>query len=114
MYYSLSIMLLVITSIFAMFAQFKVKNTFSTYRNVNIKNQITGAMAAKMVLEANGISDVKIIKDKNIIKYFYPRVGGIMCLTTKSKKFLTPIIQGYKKNIEVCDKKKKKGEINIR
>lgn len=60
MYYSLSIMLLVITSIFAMFAQFKVKNTFSTYRNVNIKNQITGAMAAKMVLEANGISDVTI------------------------------------------------------
>ncbi|KGF09522.1 hypothetical protein HMPREF1635_02740 [Clostridiales bacterium S5-A14a] len=60
MYYSLSIMLLVITSIFAMFAQFKVKNAFSTYRNVNIKNQITGAMAAKMVLEANGISDVTI------------------------------------------------------
>lgn len=60
------------------------------------------------------IMDVKIIKDKNIIKYFYPRVGGIICITTKSKKFLTPIIQGYKKNIEVCDKKKKKGEIYIR
>lgn len=60
------------------------------------------------------IMDVKIIKDKNIIKYFYPRVGGIMCITTKSKKFLTPIIQGYKKNIKVCDKKKKKGEIYIR
>lgn len=60
------------------------------------------------------IMDVKIIKDKNIIKYFYPRVGGIMCITTKSKKFLTPIIQGYKKNNEVCDKKKKKGEIYIR
>lgn len=60
------------------------------------------------------IMDVKIIKDKNIIKYFYPRVGGIMCITTKSKKFLTPIIQGYKKNIVVCDKKKKKGEIYIR
>lgn len=54
--------------------------------------------------------DVKIIKDKNIIKYFYPRVGGIMCITTKSKKFLTPIIQGYKKNIEVCDKKKRKAK----
>ena len=60
------------------------------------------------------IIEVKVIKDKNIIKYFYPRVGGIMCITTKSKKFLTPIIQEYIKNIEINDKNKKKGEIYIR
>ena len=60
------------------------------------------------------IIEVKVIKDKNIIKYFYPRVGGIMCITTKSKKFLTPIIQEYKKNIEINDKNKKKDEIYIR
>lgn len=56
------------------------------------------------------IMDVKIIKDKNIIKYFYPRVGGIMCITTKSKKFLTPIIQGYKKTLKFVIRKKRKAK----
>lgn len=58
--YLLSVVLIVVTAIFATFAQFKVKNAFSSYKNVNIRNGITGAMAARQVLQANGISDVTI------------------------------------------------------
>lgn len=60
------------------------------------------------------IVEVKVVKDKNITKYFYPRVGGIICITTKSKKFLAPIIQRYQRDIEVNRKEKKNGEIYIR
>lgn len=60
------------------------------------------------------IIDFKVVKDKDIIKYFYPRVGGVICITTKSKKFLTPIIQTYQKNVETSEKKRKKDVIYIR
>lgn len=58
--YFISIMLLVVSSIFAMYAQFKVKNTFAAYKNVGVKNNITGAMAARKVLEANGLSGIAV------------------------------------------------------
>ena len=60
------------------------------------------------------IVEVKVIKDENVTKYFYPRTGGIMCVTTKSKKFLIPIIKKYKESLEANKKGKKEGEIYIR
>lgn len=65
-------------------------------------------------VDKEDIIDVKVIKDKNITKYFYPRVGGLMCITTKSKKYLTPIIERHKRNCEAFNKKKKEGEIYIK
>ena len=49
-----------------------------------------------------------------LLLIFHPRVGGILCITTKSKKFLAPIIQRYQKDVEVNRKEKKNGEIYIR
>ena len=60
------------------------------------------------------VIEFKVIKDKDILKCFYPRVGGIVCITTKSKRFLKAIIQRYKENSAANHKKKKKGEIYIR
>jgi hypothetical protein len=68
-------------------------------------------------LDSIDIEDIiyfNVIKDTAVTKYFYPRVGGIICITTKSKRFLTPIIRRYKENVEANEKKKKKGEIYIR
>ena len=62
--YFVSIMLLVVSSIFAMYAQFKVKHTFAAYKNIGVKNSVTGAMAARKVLEANGLSGIDAIKKK--------------------------------------------------
>ncbi len=65
-------------------------------------------------LKQDDIISVNVVKDKNILKYFYPRMGGIMCITTKSKKYLKPIQQKYFKQLEEAKKRRKDGEILIR
>ena len=36
-------------------------------------------------LKLDDIISVNVVKDKTLLKFFYPRMGGIMCITTKSK-----------------------------
>ena len=60
------------------------------------------------------VVDIKVFKDEEVKKVFYPRVGGVIYITTKSKKFLTPVIQKYKENVEANKKRKKEGQIYIR
>ena len=60
------------------------------------------------------VVDIKVIKDEGVKKVFYPRVGGVIYITTKSKKLLIHRIQSYKENVEAIKKKKKEGYIYIR
>jgi Zn-dependent membrane protease YugP len=46
--------------IFALYAQFKVKGTFNKYRRVTNKSGMTGAEAARRILDRNGLYDVQI------------------------------------------------------
>ena len=46
--------------IFAFWAQMNVKTTFSKYTKVATKHGLTGAMAARRILDANGLSNVRI------------------------------------------------------
>ena len=46
--------------IFAMIAQAKVSSTFNKYKNTQTRQNITGYDSARMILEENGIHDVKI------------------------------------------------------
>ncbi len=52
--------LIIPTMIFTIWAQINVKSTFNKYSRVASSRGITGAMAAEMVLRANGVYDVKI------------------------------------------------------
>ena len=65
-------------------------------------------------LNPDDVVDIKVFKDEEVKKVFYPRVGGVIYITTKSKKLLTPLIQKYKKDVEANKKKKKEGQIFIR
>ena len=65
-------------------------------------------------LKLDDMISVNVVKDKNILKYFYPRMGGIMCITTKSKKYLKPIQQKYFKQLEEAKKRRKDGEFMLR
>lgn len=47
-------------------------------------------------LENDDIIEVKILKDSEAGKIFSPRLGGIVLITTKSKKYLKPILEKYK------------------
>lgn len=49
-----------IALLFAMYAQFKVKSTFRRYSKVGNSRNISGAQAARRVLDANGLSNVQI------------------------------------------------------
>lgn len=63
-------------------------------------------------ISPDDVVDIKVFKDEEVKKVFYPRVGGVVYITTKSKKLLTPLIQKYKKDVEA--NKKKEGQIYIR
>ena len=65
-------------------------------------------------IDIEDIIECKVIKDRKITELFAPRLGGVMCITTKSKKYLTPIIQKYEENVEAAEKKRKPNTIYIR
>ena len=52
--------LVLIGFVFALIAQFGVKNTFNRYSGVRSARNITGAQAARMILDANGLHHVQI------------------------------------------------------
>ena len=59
-YYDWSYMLLLPAIIFTMYAQFKVQGNFKKYSNVRAMRGLTGAQAARRMLDAAGLYDVAI------------------------------------------------------
>jgi Zn-dependent membrane protease YugP len=58
--YDSSFMLLIPAFILAVWAQFKVRSTYRKYVSVGSAQGITGAQAAKYILNQNGINDVNV------------------------------------------------------
>lgn len=65
-------------------------------------------------IASDDIVKVDIIKDPAIVRIFSPREGGVVLITTKSKKFLTPILKEYEKMTEEQRKQRIPGELRIR
>ncbi len=64
--------------IFAMIAQAKVNTTFNKYSRVRTRRGITGADAARAVLEANGVGGVRIERvSGNLTDHYDPRTNVI-------------------------------------
>ncbi|MBQ1395927.1 MAG: zinc metallopeptidase [Eubacterium sp.] len=59
-YYDITFILLIPAMIFSMIASGSVRSTFSNYSGVRVRRGITGAQAARMLLDANGLTDVRI------------------------------------------------------
>ncbi len=59
-YYDWSYILLLPAIIFTMYAQFKVQGNFKKYSNVRAMRGLTGAQAARRMLDASGLQDVAI------------------------------------------------------
>ena len=55
-----TIILLVPAMIFAFWAQFKVQSTFKKYDRIKTQRGMTGADAARKILDSNGLYDVKV------------------------------------------------------
>lgn len=65
-------------------------------------------------IDQKDIISMNVIKNSDFNKLFYPRTGGVILITTKSKKYLKPIIQKYQENMKKAKSDKKSGEIYIR
>ena len=65
-------------------------------------------------IATDDIVKVEIIKDPAITKIFSPRLGGIVLITTKSRKFLNPILENYYQTTEEQRQKRIPGELIIR
>jgi Zn-dependent membrane protease YugP len=72
--YDPTYILVIISFVISLWAQFKVQSTFSKYSKVKSSRGITGAMAAEKILSANGITDVRIERVQgNLTDHYDPR-----------------------------------------
>ena len=60
------------------------------------------------------ILSVDIIKSPEVMMLFRPRVGGVVIIETKSKKYLKPIVERYNKMTDEQKKNRIPGQILIR
>lgn len=59
-YYSTWIIFVLPALIFASFAQLKIKSAFNKYSRISSETGLTGAQVARMILDRNGLYDVRI------------------------------------------------------
>ncbi len=74
-YFDSTFIILIPALIFTMYAQMKVQSTFSKYSNIRNSKGISGAKAARMVLDSNGLGAVpiNIINGNALNNYYDPR-----------------------------------------
>ena len=65
-------------------------------------------------LDQKDIISMNVIKNSDFNKLFYPRTGGVILITTKSKKYLKPIIQKHQDEMKKANDNKKSGKVYIR
>ena len=65
-------------------------------------------------LDKKDIISVDVIKNSALTRIFYPRTGGIISVTTKSKKYLRPLIQKHQEDMKKAKGDKKSGQVYIR
>lgn len=70
-FYDTTYILLIPAIIFAMVASSKVKSAFAKYSRVQNLNNISGAQAARMVLDQNGLGNVQIKRVAGSLTDFY-------------------------------------------
>lgn len=77
-YFDWTILLVIPAMIFAFWAQFKVQSTYKKYSSFPTRRGMTGAMAARRILDENGLSHVRIEHIRGTLNdHFDPRAGVI-------------------------------------
>ena len=65
-----------------LYAQFKVKSTYNKYSKIRSSSGMTGAQVARLILDKNGLDDVKVIESKGVLSDHYNPVTKIVALST--------------------------------
>jgi len=67
--------------ILGLYAQFKVKRTFEKYSRVPTRRRITGAQAARYILDAFGLSDVRVEEVGGFLSDHYDPMSRVLRLS---------------------------------
>lgn len=77
-YYDWTILIVLPALIFTFWAQIKVNSSFNKYSQIRTSRGITGAMAARRILDANGLTNVRIEKVRgSMTDHFDPRTNVV-------------------------------------
>ncbi len=92
-----------------------VCSNLSEYDSINIPIFIVDGVEMQNIdnILPDDIVKMEVIKDSKIKQIFRPRLGGIVLITTKSKKNLKRVIADYKKNVVLREQNRSPGEIRI-
>ena len=64
-----------------LYAQFKVKSTYNKYSKVRSTSGMTGAEVARLILDQNGLQDVKVVESKGFLSDHYNPLTKIVALS---------------------------------
>lgn len=67
----------------AMWAQFKVKSTFRAYSEQRMESGLTGAQAARRILDANGLENIRLERVSGELTDHYDPRGGVIRLSAQ-------------------------------
>lgn len=73
---------LAIIIILPLYAQFKVKSTYNKYSKIRSTSGMTGAQAARLILDQNGLQNVKVVESKGFLSDHYNPATKVVALST--------------------------------
>ncbi|QUW22125.1 zinc metallopeptidase [Sporosarcina sp. Marseille-Q4063] len=73
---------LAIIIILPLYAQYKVKSTYNKYSKIRSTSGMTGAQAARLILDQNGLQNVKVVESKGFLSDHYNPVTKTVALST--------------------------------
>ncbi|AIY05737.1 hypothetical protein Plano_1772 [Planococcus sp. PAMC 21323] len=68
--------------IIPLWAQFKLKRTYAKYSKIRSTSGHTGAQVARIILDANGLQDVKVIESRGMLSDHYNPLTKIVALSS--------------------------------
>lgn len=68
--------------ILPLYAQFKVKSTYKKYSKVRSTSGMTGAEVARMMLDQNGLSNVKVVENQGFLSDHYNPMTKTVALSS--------------------------------
>ncbi len=75
------VILIVVPLIIGMYAQMRVHSAFGKYKKIRASSGVTGAEAAKIILDAAGIYDVEVVPTEGFLGDHYDPVKKRLCLS---------------------------------
>ncbi|MCW1928172.1 zinc metallopeptidase [Bhargavaea beijingensis] len=73
---------LIIIIALPLYSQFKVKNTYNKYSRVRSTSGLTGAEVARMILDRNGLDNVKVVETQGVLSDHYNPLTKTVALSS--------------------------------